>query len=392
MKILIVTPYFFPNPGGVENYTYYLSKNLIDLNNEIVIISTTERKKILEEFIDGIHIYRLPITGKISSTPFNPFWNTIINDIIDKEKPDIINGHIPVPIIADIACRIAYVKKIPYFLTYHNDLTSTNFYLKLFSYFYYFFIGFRTMKMSEKIIATSEYYSERSPYLRRFKEKIDFVPPGVDIEKIDDYQEKLSKEKPESADMRKILFVGHLDKGSRHKGLDYLLKAIQIVKKSHDNVILFVVGAGNYQSYYKRIADSLNIGKSVSFLGYLNNDMLYKKYYDCDVLVLPSYNEAEGFGMVIIEANAFKKPTIGTNVGGIPYAIKDNKTGLIVEPRDPYSLADAIIRILTDPILARRLGEAGYARISEEFTWTKCAEKTIKIFKSTKKSIMAESP
>jgi glycosyltransferase involved in cell wall biosynthesis len=84
-----------------------------------------------------------------------------------------------------------------------------------------------------------------------------------------------------------------------------------------------------------------------------------------DVAVLPSYREA--LGLVILEAMALSRPVVATNVGGIPEMVEDGVTGLLVPPRDPGALADAIVRLLTDHPLADTLGRNGYRLVRERF-------------------------
>jgi rhamnosyl/mannosyltransferase len=96
--------------------------------------------------------------------------------------------------------------------------------------------------------------------------------------------------------------------------------------------------------------------------------------------VLPTYNDAEGFGMVLAEANACGRPVIGTNVGGIPSVIRDKYNGLLVEPGDLCGLVKAIRAVLNDCKLAETLGHNGYERISSEFTWDQAIARTMKVY------------
>jgi glycosyltransferase involved in cell wall biosynthesis len=88
-------------------------------------------------------------------------------------------------------------------------------------------------------------------------------------------------------------------------------------------------------------------------------------YASSDIFVLPS--EDEGFGLVFLEAAAYGLPSIGTHVGGIPEAVLDNVTGLLVPPGDSVALTAAITRLVRDADLRSRLGRAGMARAAEEF-------------------------
>ncbi len=380
MKILIITPYFYPRIGGLENYAYNISKILvnkyhIDLS---IICSNWEKNVYLEEIIDGIKIYRLPYLFKVSSTPINPFWAKKINDIINQEKPDIINGHVPVPYIADIGARIAHKKGIPFVLTYQNDLVGYNIQTDLLSKMYYRVLGNKTFNLSTLIIVTSKYYAKKSIYLRKHCNKIKIIPPGVDTEKYyvsrSDYIKDIYGLKREKV----ILFVGQLNKESQHKGLEYLLKATAIVNRSVDT-FLIVVGKGNFTEHYKIRADALKISEKIIFAGFVDDCNISKYYNGADVVILPSYNRAEGFGMVLIEAQACGTPVIGSKVGGIPYVIKDGETGLLVPPKDSEQLADAIIKILCDDELSHKMVALANERVRTEFTWTASTKKFLDI-------------
>lgn len=385
MKLMIATPYFYPKMGGVEKYVYEVSLRLVLKYNVDVVVtcSNWENNDYKEESINGIKVYRLPYLFKVSSTPINLFWCKKLHSIIDKENPDIINGHLPVPYIADVVARIAHRKGIPFVLTYHNDLTGYNPLVRLLSKIYYYTLGFKTFDLSQRIIVTSEYYAKSSPYLREYHQKLWIVSPGVDVEKYNINRANHLKNKYGLKDEKIILFVGQLNKESQHKGLDYLMNAIKIVSEFTD-VKLVIVGTGNYIEYYKNMAESYGMTNRVIFAGYVEDGDLPKYYCESDVVVLPSYNRAEGFGMVLIEAQAGGTPVIGTTVGGIPYAIKDGETGLLVPPKDSEKLADAIIKILGDDELSQKMEQAGYEKVKKEFTWEKSTENFLEILEEVR--------
>jgi glycosyltransferase involved in cell wall biosynthesis len=365
-KLLVVTPYFYPKIGGLENYAYNIAKGLKqDHGYKIVVVTSNhEDKTYKEETLEGIKIYRLPRQLKVSNTPISFKWKKQIKEIIEKEKPDVINAHSPVPFISDVACRIAHQKKIPFVLTYHNDLVKENWLLNLVCKSYYWFMGNRTLNQADKIIATSEYYVAISAHLKKRKNKIQIVSPGVNIPNI--------KPKPIKDS---ILFVGQLDKTHLHKGLNYLIDAVSEIRK----VKLIVVGKGDNLENYIQLAKEKNI--SALFTGSISDKELTEFYNDTTLTVLPSYNQAEGFGMILIEAMACKKPVVGTNVGGIPYVIHNNKDGLLVPPKDSKALAEAIIKLLKNPKLAKQMGANGYKKVKENFTWQIQVKKTKEILK-----------
>ena len=113
---------------------------------------------------------------------------------------------------------------------------------------------------------------------------------------------------------------------------------------------------------------------AVHFVGQAGDDEVDAWYRACDVFVLASRESgvsggAEGYGIVFVEANLRGKPVVGGRSGGIPDAVIDGETGLLVDPSDPADIAEAITRLLTEPDLAERLGRGGRRRAVEELSW-----------------------
>lgn len=384
-KILIVAPYFYPKMGGVEKYIYeicsYIRKKY---SCEICVICTNwnyDDNNYREEIIDNIKIYRLPFLFKLSSTPINPSWINKIEQIVSIEKPDLINGHIPVPIIADIAARVSHKNRIPFVLTYHNDIVGYNLLIRSIAKLYYFFIGNKTLYISNLIHATSDYYVQSSPYLKRFINKIAIVSPGVNINQFKVKKSNFIREKHHLDDERIVLFVGQLNKASKHKGLNNLIKSIKIVNEEFKSKLI-IIGKGDYIHYYKTIAKNIGIEKDLIFTGFVKDQELIEYYTNSDVMVLPSNDQSEGFGMVLIEAQACGTPVIGTNVGGIPYAIENGKTGLIVPPKDVNQLAKSIIYLFSNDEISKKMSNEGIKRTNDFFTWDKSGDDFIESLKT----------
>ena len=122
----------------------------------------------------------------------------------------------------------------------------------------------------------------------------------------------------------------------------------------------------------RAFAAEMGVTDHVLFEGSVPFSQLPSTYNLCDVFVTPSRSappSVEGFGIVFLEANACGKPVIGARSGGIPDAIVDGETGLLVEPDDEPGLAEALISLLSDPARCRALGDAGRARVEQACTW-----------------------
>jgi glycosyltransferase involved in cell wall biosynthesis len=95
---------------------------------------------------------------------------------------------------------------------------------------------------------------------------------------------------------------------------------------------------------------------------------------------MPSYYET--FGISVIEAMAFGLPVVAANVGGLPEVVEDGVTGILVPPKDPEALAEALVRLLRDPDLSARMGRAGRERVRSEFTVDKIVSQTLDVYQS----------
>lgn len=158
---------------------------------------------------------------------------------------------------------------------------------------------------------------------------------------------------------------------SPEKGLTFLLEAMPLVRARVPDADLIIVGGGPIEASLKAQAASLTLGDTVTFTGALPNDKALEEVAGSGAFVLPSLGE--GLGIVLIEAQALGIPVVGTRVGGIPDVIEDGRTGLLVPPRDPKAIADAVLRLFTEQGLAERLAAGAAARLPR-FDWDRIVE------------------
>jgi phosphatidylinositol alpha-1,6-mannosyltransferase len=173
-----------------------------------------------------------------------------------------------------------------------------------------------------------------------------------------------------------ILSVGRL---VERKGFDRLIEAMRLVHKNHPDAKLVIIGEGSDAKRLSvKIADA-DAQEYVSLIGATTPEDLRQWYRHCTVFAMPSRElangDAEGFGIVFLEAAAHGKPAIGGNSGGIPDAIVHEKTGYLVDPENPQDIAEKIIQVLDNPQLAQELGTAGRRRVETEFQWKQQVQK-----------------
>lgn len=157
--------------------------------------------------------------------------------------------------------------------------------------------------------------------------------------------------------------IGTIARLHRQKGHVYLLHAIKKVVEVFPKAKFLVVGDGPLKYKLKELAHKLGIVNNVIFTG--NQKDISTILSLINIFVLPSL--WEGLPITILEAMAMKKPVVVTNVSGNPEVVIDNITGILVPPKEPILLAEAILRLLRDKDLSLKLGEAGYQRGKEKF-------------------------
>jgi phosphatidylinositol alpha-1,6-mannosyltransferase len=172
-----------------------------------------------------------------------------------------------------------------------------------------------------------------------------------------------------------ILSAGRLNE---QKGMEYLIKAGKVLKDMDYKFKMVLLGDGPLRSRFERLVDELGLERYVELPGAVLHSEIPLYYKKAEIFVLPSVNE--GFGVVLVEALASGAPVIGADSGGITDIIKDGDTGLLVKPKDEYSLAQALKKFLDDPHLARETAERGRKYIMDNFSPETIASKFEKIY------------
>lgn len=352
MKILQTPPRFYPYIGGVENYVYYLSKELVKRGHEVKVVCANEAGGSAD--MDGVKVERLSYPGKIANTnvtPALPFH-------LLKEDFDIVHTHLPTPWSADWSAIVSAIKRRPMVLTYHNDIVGSGLAGHIAKIYNATALKF-LLKRAKRIIVCRSKYEVFSP-LKEYKEKIIVVPIGVDTEEFC----------PSDTGTSNVLFfLSVLDEFHEFKGLDYLLDAMVLVKEEIPDARLRIGGGGKLLEYYKKKAVSMGL-EDVEFLGAVPYEETGKYYNDSAAFILPSISgKLESFGIVLLEAMACGKPVVTTDVVGIAEEIKEAGAGVVVKTKDSKALANVIVRLLQDEKGAIEMGKNGRELVEEKYRW-----------------------
>jgi phosphatidylinositol alpha-1,6-mannosyltransferase len=163
----------------------------------------------------------------------------------------------------------------------------------------------------------------------------------------------------------------------RRKGHDTVIRALPEVLRAVPDAHYLIGGEGEERARLEALVAETGVADRVTFLGAVAEADLCRVYNLADVFVMPNREldngDTEGFGIVFLEAGACAKPVIGGRAGGVPDAVADGETGLLVDGNDPDAFAVAAVRLLTDPALRKDMGAAG-RRLAETHTYARVAQ------------------
>jgi glycosyltransferase involved in cell wall biosynthesis len=353
--ILIVTPYF--EGGGLERYALTIGRQMQQNGWRVVMVAADSKRGHDSKSVEaGITTYRLSYQVKLSNTVFSFAWAGKLRRIIAAEQPDIINAHAPVPGLADIAARVA--GRIPFVLTYHTGtMKKGRLVFDLLISAYEQLILPSTIRRSRILICSSDFI--RDGFLRRWKNRSVTITPGVD--------EQLFRpaSKPYSGPAN-LLFVANYGPSYRHKGLADAIRSLAILAPKFPELTLTICGHGD-DHRYQELARELDVADRLRFVGWNEGNQLTRLYQQASLVVQPS--SIESFGMSLAEALSCGVPVVSTTAGGISTLIENEHTGLLVPPHNVKALAAAIQRLLSNPGLARQMGEAGRVKVETDLAW-----------------------
>ena len=227
-----------------------------------------------------------------------------------------------------------------------------------------------TMRLPDGIVAISQ--KTRIDLIKRGKvrpERIEVIPVGIDLERI----AKIAPAR-ESTD---VLFAGRL---IHEKRVDLLLNAIAVAKKEIPTITCAIIGDGPERGLLEDLAVKLGVEENVSFTGFVDQDGLTAYMKASKVFVLPSIRE--GFGLVIVEANACGLPVISIrhDMSAVRELVEDGVNGFLVNDISSREIAEAITKLVTDEALRERLAENGFA-MAKKYGWSDISTKIIDTYK-----------
>jgi glycosyltransferase involved in cell wall biosynthesis len=373
MKICMLLSTPFPPTEGIGYHTYYLSKKLIEKGHEVVIITRGSWKKTQRLIFDGIEVIKVPFI------PLYPFYIRLHGIFVNKifksleSQVDVLHIHTPLPPLIKTSLPIVTTIHTPMLIDYR--LTRLNSIYSLFSKISAKIVSYPQEK---KLIQASNIVTTVSDTVAQELQEYNINPDKVIVAGNGVDEEFFCYKQKESNDGHKyIMFVGRID---REKGLFDLVECAKHICRNRSDVFFTVAGKGRDLKKLIRKAKKAGVQNRFVFLGQVEKDHLVKLYQNAAIFVLPSYHE--GLPGVLLEAMSCGLPIITTDVRGNRDLISNGKNGIIVPPRNPEKLAEAILTLLNNDRLGATHGEHARKTIEEKYTWDKITNKFLRCYKS----------
>lgn len=380
MRILIALTYYHPHKSGLTIYVKRLARALAAHKHKVTVLTSQyDRNLPLSEVLDGVRIIRLPVSFHVSKGVIMPGLPVKAWQLI--KKADIVNLHVP-QFDAFIMASMARLLHKPVVLTYHCDLVLPKGIINSIANVVSNLANRISILFSKKVITNTLDFARHSSYLHPALKKVLEIPPPIDVPAVSKAEvvafcKRYSIQKDDQV-------VGMVARLATEKGVEYLVAALPEVLKEHPNAKVMFVGQYKHvmgeDAYAAKLAPLIaEFHKHWTFLGIISDRELGAFYRACSLIVFPSINSTDSFGMVQVEAMSYGTPVVASNLPGIRQPVLLTGMGRIVTPRDPNALAKAINELLHKPIKPSQLTK----QVLKQFTPEQVASRYSTIFKDS---------
>ena len=383
MKILQINPFFYPVMGGLERVIYFLSKELIKIGHEVHICTSdinllNNERLIKYEKLEDMFIHRVPsflFLNRSLEIPKNIFF-------LKKNKLkefDVVHIHHHKSLFNISALFSAYFSSVPSavgLMAVHTFSEHPNPFIRSLGPYYESHNLFLIKKMANKILLKSKRDLTEICKTGGFK-NIEFLEDGIPDYYFKTYDGDAFRDKYEIISENIVLFIGRFHK---FKGPQILIESSPLILKNFpDTAFIFIGPEHGFMSFLKKRITELNLQNKIRLLGLVSEEDKLRALSSCDMVVVPSlYDLVEVYSLVVSEAWAQGKPVIVSNIGELPFRVKNCTNGLVVPPNNPIRLAKAIKLLLGDKNYGLKLGEEGRNSL---YTWQDIAKKAERIYK-----------
>ena len=367
-RICLVTHFFPPHIGGIEKVSYEQSKRLAEAGYKVNVL-TSRVKGQKKHSSKGIRVFEYPSIklAERFGVPYPILTVAAYKKFAEViKKSDLVHAHGHVYISSYLAAKLAKKHNKPFILTQHNTFIDYKSFLNTLEQLNDLFIGKPVLKSADRIITVSR---ETMKYVLRLgadRLKTSVMYNGVDTDCFYSIKKGESRKKLGLPNNRKIIFS--VRRLVYKNGLDTLIESAALVIKRNPNILFVVAGKGPSRKLIEEHIKKLGIENNIILTGFVPDELLPVYYNAADYFVLPSAS-GEGLPLVLFEAMSCELPVIATMVGGTPEIINHMQNGVLVPPRNPEELAEAMLKLLAKEELGKKIGAEAKRNIQNRFSW-----------------------
>jgi glycosyltransferase involved in cell wall biosynthesis len=348
VKVLLVLTYYHPHVSGLTIYAKRLATALAQRGHQVTVLTSRYNRALpAQEDIDGVHVIRVPVLFRVSKGVIMPTFPLLAWRLIRQHH--VVSIHLP-QFEASLLGLLGRLAAKPVVLTYHCDLQLPRGWFNRFVDRVVFVSNYVAGHLSQAAVSYTQDYAQHSRFLSRFLDKVQVIPPPVimplpDPAAVDSFrvQHQLAG--------RPVVGIA-ATRLAAEKGVEVLVEAMPRLLEAFPTLkILF---AGQYENVvgeedvYRRLMP--RIGQLGSehweFLGVLGQAQMPTFFAACDVLVVPSLNSTESFGLVQVEAMLCGTPSIASDLPGVRQPPRMTGMGEVTPVGDAAALAEAILRVI----------------------------------------------
>lgn len=374
MRTLLITAVFPPATGGSGRWLWELYRRLP--KSDVLVAAGQHPAQAEFDAAHDLNIVRLPLAmstwGMLSARGLSGYAGNYqrVRQLIKRSRIERIDCGTLLP-EGWLAWLIRRTTGVPYRCYVHGEELNVG-------------AGSRelgsmmrwVLRGSQRIIANSRNTSQLlQEHWDVPQQKISVLHPGVDVQRFipaprcSDLRQRLGW-----SDRPVVLTVGRLQK---RKGHDRMIQALPAIRDKIPAALYAIVGDGEERTHLERLVSDLKLDGQVLFHGELGDERLIECYQQCDLCALPNREvdgDIEGFGMVLLEAQACGKPVLAGASGGTAETMRVPETGRIVPCEQPEPLAQAVTELLTDAGQRQQMGQAARRWVVEQFSWESLAQ------------------
>ena len=381
MNLLVLSWEYPPcHVGGLASHLSDLLPELVKEGVEVHLVTQGLDETTEYQIEKGIHVYRVPPVD----VEANDFLSWVLQfnfklvekaiEVINYHRIDLIHSHDWLVNFAAQTLKHSY--KLPLVTTIHATEVGRNQGLHNEQQRYINDIEWKSTYEAWRVICCSQYMkNEVRGHFSVPSDKVEVINNGVKEENFSSNPPASFRDNYARPEEQIVYFIGRL---VREKGVHVLINAAQEVLARNYNVKFIISGEGPAQMWLEDQATSLGIQDKVLFTGYADKQLRNNLYQIADVAAFPSLYEP--FGIVALEAMVTKTPVVISDVGGFSEIVDHNVNGLKVYPGDSASLANNLLRILSDHNLAANLIANSYQEVKTKYNWKTIAKKTIDVY------------